>query len=148
MGGESRLRLGPDLSVSGGELARAHELRASLWRLVTARAHGKASDAADFEVVNAVAAEPPLVPRIAVGAGKEWVSGATGSALLSTVARDAVELLTGPYAGRVRECGAHDCQLLFMDTSRPGRRRWCAMERCGNRHEARANRARHQERDG
>ncbi|MET7546710.1 ABATE domain-containing protein [Streptomyces sp. NPDC005479] len=146
--GGSRLRLGPDLSVSGGELARAHELRSSLWRLATARAHVTAPAAADFEVVNAVAAEPPLVPRIAAGVGKEWVSGATGSALLSTVARDAVELFAGPYARRIRECGSHDCQLLFADTSRPGSRRWCAMERCGNRHKVRAHRSRHQEGDG
>lgn len=88
------------------------------------------------------------MPRIAAGAGKEWLSGATGSALLSTVARDAVELFTGPYARRIRECGSYDCQLLFVDTSRPGRRRWCAMERCGNRHKVRAHRARHQEGDG
>ncbi|MEE3918700.1 CGNR zinc finger domain-containing protein [Micromonospora sp. BRA006-A] len=29
-----------------------------------------------------------------------------------------------------------------MDTSRPGQRRWCAMERCGNRQKARALRSR------
>lgn len=68
---------------------------------------------------------------------------ATGTALLSTVARDAVELFTGPYADRIRECGSDLCKLLFVDTSRPGRRRWCAMEHCGNLHKVRAHRARH-----
>ncbi len=71
-----------------------------------------------------------------------WAPGATGARLLSTVARDAIDLFTGPYADRVRECGADDCRLLFVDTSRPGRRRWCAMEHCGNREKARAHRAR------
>ncbi|CAM5478154.1 hypothetical protein STENM327S_08341 [Streptomyces tendae] len=71
-----------------------------------------------------------------------WAPGATGPRLLSTVARDAIELLTGPHADRVRECGAHNCYLLFVDTSRPGRRRWCAMEHCGNREKVRAHRAR------
>ncbi|MGW6895657.1 CGNR zinc finger domain-containing protein [Streptomyces sp. NBC_01718] len=47
----------------------------------------------------------------------------------------------------MREYGAHDCQLLFVGTPRPGRRRRCAMERCGNRHKARAHRARHREGD-
>jgi predicted RNA-binding Zn ribbon-like protein len=61
---------------------------------------------------------------------------------VSTIARDAVELFTGRFADRIRECGAHDCYLIFVDTSRPGRRRWCAMERCGNRHKVRALRAR------
>ncbi|WP_411292945.1 CGNR zinc finger domain-containing protein [Streptomyces sp. CBMA123] len=31
---------------------------------------------------------------------------------------------------------------LAAATSRPGRRRWCSMERCGNRHKVRALRAR------
>ncbi|NEE48667.1 CGNR zinc finger domain-containing protein, partial [Streptomyces sp. SID8455] len=42
----------------------------------------------------------------------------------------------------IRTCGADDCRLLFVDTSRPGKRRWCSMERCGNRHKVRAHRAR------
>ncbi|WP_420822004.1 CGNR zinc finger domain-containing protein [Streptomyces avicenniae] len=29
--------------------------------------------------------------------------------------------------------------------SRPGRRGWCSMEHCGNRHKVRAPRARHSE---
>jgi predicted RNA-binding Zn ribbon-like protein len=53
--------------------------------------------------------------------------------LLSTLARDAIDLVTGPYARRVRECASDECALLFVDTSRPGRRRWCSMDGCGNR---------------
>lgn len=48
------------------------------------------------------------------------------------LAREAVTLFTGPLRARVRECAAQDCALLFVDTSRPGRRRWCSMARCGN----------------
>jgi predicted RNA-binding Zn ribbon-like protein len=61
---------------------------------------------------------------------------------LAAVARDAVDLLSGPLAGRIRECGADDCALLFVDASRPGRRRWCSMEACGNRAKAAAFRRR------
>jgi predicted RNA-binding Zn ribbon-like protein len=32
---------------------------------------------------------------------------------------------------RVRSCAR--CTLLFVDRSPPGTRRWCSMERCGNR---------------
>lgn len=143
--GESRLPAGLALSVSEAELERARELRAALWRLAGSRAQGREFGPQDLAVVNAVAAAPPLVARIDAGGGRVWAPGATGTALLSTVARDAVDLLTGPSAGRVRVCEAHDCALLFVDTSRPGRRRWCAMERCGNRHKVRAHRARHAE---
>jgi predicted RNA-binding Zn ribbon-like protein len=53
---------------------------------------------------------------------------------LSTLAREMIELLSGPLSGRIRECASDNCPLVFVDSSRPGARRWCAMERCGNRH--------------
>ena len=37
---------------------------------------------------------------------------------------------------RVRPCDHHSCVLWFLDTSKAGRRRWCSMERCGNRNKA------------
>ncbi|MFC9246671.1 CGNR zinc finger domain-containing protein [Streptomyces sp. NPDC057136] len=140
--GESRLPAGLALSVSAGELELGRELRAALWRLTGSRVEGREPAPEDLEVVNAVAAAPPLVARIGADGRRAWAPGATGTALLSTVARDAVDLFTGPFAERVRVCEAHNCALLFVDTSRPGRRRWCAMERCGNRHKVRAHRAR------
>ncbi|PZG44753.1 hypothetical protein C1I98_16695, partial [Spongiactinospora gelatinilytica] len=97
---------------------------------------------ADVEIVNALAAMPPLAPRIEPGGGFGWGGPISGARVLASVARDAVELFTGPAAARVRECAAHNCRLLFVDASRPGRRRWCAMEHCGNRHKVRAHRGR------
>ena len=37
------------------------------------------------------------------------------------------------HAGRVRCCRHPDCMLWFVDVSKGGQRRWCSMERCGNR---------------
>lgn len=37
---------------------------------------------------------------------------------------------------RIRSCDHPDCDLWFLDTSRNGTRRWCSMERCGNRAKA------------
>jgi predicted RNA-binding Zn ribbon-like protein len=51
---------------------------------------------------------------------------------MATIARDAIELFTSDHAGRIRECANPRCILLFVDTSRPGKRRWCSMDRCGN----------------
>ncbi|MDN3295542.1 CGNR zinc finger domain-containing protein [Streptomyces ficellus] len=133
------LRLRP---VGERDLAAVRELRDALHGLTAARAHGRALAVADLAVVNAAAAAPPLVVRMTVAGRREWAPGASVAGLVSTIARDAIDLFTGPYADRVRECGAHDCTLLFVDTSRPGRRRWCAMERCGNRHKVRSHRAR------
>jgi predicted RNA-binding Zn ribbon-like protein len=33
----------------------------------------------------------------------------------------------------VRRCSNPACPLLFLDTSKSGRRRWCSMQTCGNR---------------
>ncbi|MFH8386914.1 CGNR zinc finger domain-containing protein [Kitasatospora sp. NPDC018058] len=140
---QSRLRLPADaVRISAEQLAAARTLRDALWRLAAARAHGEDGTAEDHTVLNRAAAHPSLVPQIAPDGTAAAPLPADGAQLVSTLARDAIALLTGPYAERIRECGAHDCRLLFVDTSRPGRRRWCSMERCGNRNKVRALRAR------
>ncbi|MGH3259094.1 MAG: CGNR zinc finger domain-containing protein [Streptosporangiaceae bacterium] len=45
----------------------------------------------------------------------------------------ATEELRPPDDHRVRECGTADCALLFVDRSRPGRRRWCSERACGTK---------------
>ncbi|WP_411080049.1 CGNR zinc finger domain-containing protein [Streptomyces sp. cmx-18-6] len=140
--GESRLPAGLVPTVSPAEVADARALRDALWRLAEAHVAGLPPGPDDLATLNDAAAHPPLTARLTGEGAREWAPGATGTGLLSTVARDAVDLLTGAYAHRVRTCGADDCRLLFVDTSRPGKRRWCSMERCGNRHKVRAHRAR------
>jgi predicted RNA-binding Zn ribbon-like protein len=46
-------------------------------------------------------------------------------------------LLTGVDRGRIRKCGASDCGVYFLDTSRGHRRQWCSMDNCGNREKQR-----------
>jgi predicted RNA-binding Zn ribbon-like protein len=89
------------------------------------------------------ATAPSLAPAsagVSVAAG--WAAPVRATQALSTMAREMIELLSGPFSGRIRECASGDCPLVFVDTSRPGARRWCSMERCGNRHKLRALRAR------
>jgi predicted RNA-binding Zn ribbon-like protein len=45
--------------------------------------------------------------------------------------------LLSTHPGRVRRCNLPPCGCYFVDTSRSGRRRWCAMALCGNRAKAR-----------
>jgi predicted RNA-binding Zn ribbon-like protein len=63
-------------------------------------------------------------------------------AALSTVARDAVQLLGGPRAVQIKECGGEVCTRLYVDASRGSSRRWCDMHECGNRAKAAGFRAR------
>ncbi len=56
------------------------------------------------------------------------------AALLGAVARDVVELLTDPVArASLRQCEGDNCPIVYVDTSRGRRRRWCSSEVCGNR---------------
>jgi predicted RNA-binding Zn ribbon-like protein len=152
---DCRLHLDPaQVHVTAERLASARRLRDALWRLVHDAAQGtSAEDAeltptpADLAEINAAAARPPLVPRIAADGTRDWQLPADAGQVVSAVARDAIDLLTGPFADRIRQCDGHNCRLVFVDTSRPGRRRWCSMERCGNRHKVRAHRAHRASRD-
>ena len=89
------------------------------------------------------AAAAPLVPELGPGGTTAgWAPPVRATQALSTLAREMIELLSGPLAERIRECASDNCPLVFVDSSRPGARRWCAMERCGNRNKLRAHRAR------
>jgi predicted RNA-binding Zn ribbon-like protein len=107
-------------------------VRAAITRIAFGLAAGEAPRPAGIEALNAAAARPPLVPALLPDGGTTVVAP-TAAGALATLARDAVDLFGGPLARRIRVCAADDCGLLFVDASRPGTRRWCAMERCGNR---------------
>jgi predicted RNA-binding Zn ribbon-like protein len=107
--------------------------------LARARAEGRQLAAEDIQTVNAFAAAAPPVPAMATD-GTVAPSTATATAGLSAIARDAIDLLTGPLGQRIRVCAAEDCELLFVDASRPGTRRWCSMQRCGNLTKVRTHR--------
>ena len=153
------------------ELAAAKVLRQAIWDAAHARAARRPVPAEAVTAINQAAATPPLTPELTsssaavaplapglasssaaappLAPGSAGVSMAAGWAApvrapqaLSTLAREMIELLAGPFSGRIRECASSDCPLVFVDTSRPGARRWCSMERCGNRHKLRALRAR------
>lgn len=125
--------------VSGRQLQAGCALREAINRLARP---GVESGAADRAELNRWAARAPLAPQL-IGRGElMWVCDRPVEAMFATIARDAVELLSGPLAGRIRECGAPDCALLFVDASRPGRRRWCSTDACGNRVRTKAYRQR------
>lgn len=127
------------ITPSPADLAAAKALRQAIWLTAHAQADGVALPAEAVAIIDAAAAEPPLVPRLGAG----WAPPVTTAQVLSTLARELIELLSGPLADRFRECASDTCPLVFVDSSRPGSRRWCSMERCGNRSKLRAHRARH-----
>ena len=124
-----------DVLASTADVGAARALRASIRRAVDALIDGRPAAPEDLAVIREAAAAPPPAPTLGAGAppARGWRVPIWGYQVVSAWARDAIDVLTGPLAGRVRRCAAEDCAHVFADTSRPGARRWCAMERCGNR---------------
>jgi predicted RNA-binding Zn ribbon-like protein len=139
-----RLAAPPDLSrwiaeagIAGAARAsrelldEARELREAIRRVLDCAREGGRPSASDLMLVNEWARRPVPAPQIGpdfacMSVGPDPVTGA-----LARIARESVEFVTGPELARVRSCAG--CTLLFIDRSRPGTRRWCSMERCGNR---------------
>jgi predicted RNA-binding Zn ribbon-like protein len=125
------------------DLRAARELREAIYRAVRAAMAGQAPRRHDLDVVNRAARRPPLVPKLGGSPLRvDWAPTSRVSSALSTVARDAIDLLGATDIGRVRECAASNCSLLFIDDSHAQRRRWCSMARCGNRNKTAAYRRR------
>jgi len=119
--------------VSPEEFEIALSLREAIWRVAQAIRQSETPLAEDVGTINRVAARPDLPPQLALDGLKQvWHSPATATAALSTIARDAIDLFSGELRSRIRECANPKCGLIFVDTSRPGERRWCLMKRCGN----------------
>jgi predicted RNA-binding Zn ribbon-like protein len=134
---------GTPVPVTGADLDRARVVREAIYRSATAVIGGGAPAARDEEIINTAAAAAPPVPRLQAGAVTLAAAGPDPAAsALSAVARDAADLLGGPRAARLRECASPECGLLFLDVSRPGRRRWCSSSACGGKARAAAYRQR------
>lgn len=134
----------PDVAPTAGEreFRDATGLRSAIGRLARQASRGETLAPDDVDVVNLFAATPDIPPVLPGGGRQAGRTNARPHQALGTIARDAVRLF-GPEAdGRIRECSADDCDLVYLDTSRSANRRWCSMQRCGNRAKVRAHRAR------
>jgi predicted RNA-binding Zn ribbon-like protein len=134
--------LGAGVRVEPELLAEARALREAIFGLVTAARGDRRPETADLRLVNRWARRPTVSPQLDASMRIRWVGSAPGQAVLVRLAAAAVELVAGPDRKRIRNCADPSCSLMFIDRSRPGRRRWCSMERCGNR--AKTARYRHQ----
>ncbi|WP_348788715.1 CGNR zinc finger domain-containing protein [Leifsonia sp. NPDC080035] len=134
----------PEVAPTAGEreFRDAVTLRSAIGRLARQASDGVALSPSDIDVVNLFAATPDIPPVLAGGARQAGRANARPHQALGSIARDAVRLFGPEVDGRIRECSAEDCSLVYLDTSRSGTRRWCSMQRCGNRAKVRAHRAR------
>ncbi|GAA2927452.1 CGNR zinc finger domain-containing protein [Microbacterium luteolum] len=122
-----------------GDLEAAIALREAVYDLVSARRRGEAIPSSAREIVNRFAEGMPIGVRLD---GAVQRSGTVGQGL-SSLARQAVEIVGGEVAALLRECARPECTQVYLDRSRGHRREWCAMKTCGNRVKAANFRARH-----
>jgi predicted RNA-binding Zn ribbon-like protein len=122
------------------ELTEATELREAIYRLAVARVNGHDAVLDDLAVLNRHGRRAPVT--VALDPKRTLTRSGTIKAILATIARDAIELLGGPDAQRLRQCGRDACTRMFVDRSRGRNRTWCGMRECGNRVNAAAYRRR------
>jgi predicted RNA-binding Zn ribbon-like protein len=104
--------------------------------------------AAMMEALNKAMEPFPL--RVA-GSGRDGMrllSAETNTpAGLSAIVAELYDGASNGTLDRLKMCAADECQRVFFDRSKPGSRRWCQTELCGNREKTRAYRER-QKKDG
>jgi predicted RNA-binding Zn ribbon-like protein len=134
---------GPDCSRIA---RRARELREHLHALLAAAQLGqtvpKASlDAIASEVRRAHAARVLVATATSRVVKHSWLSPSSPEIPLHACALAVETLLVTADHSRIRKCGASDCDVYFIDTSKAHRRQWCSMQNCGNREKQRRWRA-------
>lgn len=134
------LSTGSGSAASRKNLDETCTLREAIHRCGLAAIAGEDLPAADLALVNRAASAMPPRPQLVDG---QIVNNAGDPvrAALSHLAADALPLFVDPLRQRLRQCP--ECRMMFLDTSRPGKRLWCSSAQgCGNRAKVRKFRAR------
>jgi predicted RNA-binding Zn ribbon-like protein len=112
----------------------AIELRETFYRVFANIAHARQLASDDLNRIHTAWKEDlnhSYLVRRSGGYALDWVPEPLLDRMLWPVTASAMELLTGDALGRVKQCGG--CDWLFFDQSRNHMRRWCSMDKCGNR---------------
>jgi predicted RNA-binding Zn ribbon-like protein len=128
------------VDVTDDDLVAAIELREAIYRTVIARLERRRPRPADVDLLNELASQPQLTPRLR-RTGDVRREGTTAQ-LLASLAADLLDLLAGTDIENVKRCAHPDCTRLYLDASRAKNRQWCGMGTCGNKAKVQAFRAR------
>ncbi|MFC4112322.1 CGNR zinc finger domain-containing protein [Nonomuraea zeae] len=125
----------PGRPLTRADLAALRELRGHVESALDAVRQAVPAPAEAIAALNeALKAAPSysyLEARGAVLAGGTRRDGSDLDRLRTQLAEAALALLTDPGVGKVRQCEAPQCRMLFLPAH--PRRRWCSPELCGNR---------------
>ena len=125
---------------------RARRLREHLHDLLAATTSGHQARQTDLDAlstaIQAAHAARALVASRSTGLVEyRWRLPRTSEIPLHACSLAIEALLVGAERKRIRKCGAADCDVYFLDTSKGQRRQWCSMTGCGNREKQRRRRS-------
>ena len=120
--------------LTGRDAGRIRDLRDSTHTLIGQTVDRLPLSVPAVGLLNRHAARAPRVLRLDVADGRARI-GSSGTvrgldAVLGLLAHEAITLLGGPDAARLRRCDHPDCTMAFVQRHR--RRRWCHPS-CGHR---------------
>ena len=129
-----------------GDVEEALRLRAVLREGAENLLAGRALPKTAIRAINERLIRSPVTTTLVERDGgwrltQSFVAG-SATALLGRIAGDFAQTLVSGRPDRLRRCEHPGCVMLFIDTSKNGKRRWCSMETCGNREKAAGHRAR------
>jgi predicted RNA-binding Zn ribbon-like protein len=131
-------------ALSPAAQSAVEKFRSTLGRLLSDEARGRGASEADLRALDRIldraSADRGLVPTVR-GYGWGWLRSPDPLVeRLFPAAWSAATLLTTADRHRLKCCDG--CDRLFVDLSRNRSRRWCDMQRCGNRDKVRRFRLR------
>ena len=121
---------------------RARELREHLYAVLAAT-HARRSvpqnhvDALAEAISSAHAARVLVASSAPNLATHRWARPTAPEIPLHACSLAVERLLLDVDSELIRKCGARDCDVYFLDTSKGYRRQWCSMQNCGNREKQR-----------
>jgi len=124
----------PTHTATTKDLTKMAELRRAIYGMGQSIVKNLPPLETDIQVINHFASFPtPQIQLSKSGDQCEYSLGISQEQILSLFARDAIQLFSGEFSNRIRECKSHICPVVFVDKSRRGDRQWCSTN-CGARH--------------
>jgi predicted RNA-binding Zn ribbon-like protein len=125
---------------------RARALREQLYCVLSALRQRRSAPRRELRAITSAIRQARAARVLGVSGGQtiaryDWLSPQSVELPLHACALAIEDLLTNADRGRIRKCGASDCEVYFIDMSKGHRRHWCSMNNCGNREKQRRWRA-------
>jgi predicted RNA-binding Zn ribbon-like protein len=123
-------------------LGRARRLREHLYDVLAAAHFGRPARKTDLEAISAAVqaahAARGLVASHTPGLARHgWAAPMAPDIPLHATSLAIERLLIDADRNKIRKCGASDCGVYYIDTSKGQVRQWCSMKNCGNREKQR-----------